>query len=92
MGQRIAVISAVHEELAEILQLMPDEQKRVAGGRTFWSGHLRGHEVVAVYSATGMCTRPKLIAPFHTTRAVGRGASSVSLEGAWAIGGSCKGG
>ena len=28
--------------------------------------------VVAVYSATGMCTRPKLMAPFQTTRAVGR--------------------
>lgn len=24
---RVAVISAVHEELAEILQLMPDERK-----------------------------------------------------------------
>ena len=53
MGQRIAIISAVHEELAEILQLMPDEQKRVAGGRTFWSGHLQGHEVVAVLSGIG---------------------------------------
>lgn len=53
MGQRIAVISAVHEELAEILQLMPDEQKVIAAGRTFWTGHLQGHEVVAVLSGIG---------------------------------------
>jgi adenosylhomocysteine nucleosidase len=53
MGQRIAIISAVHEELAEILQLMPDEQKVLAGGRSFWTGHLQGHEVVAVLSGIG---------------------------------------
>lgn len=53
MAQRIAIISAVHEELAEILTLMPDEQKIVAGGRDFWQGSLQGHEVVAVLSGIG---------------------------------------
>lgn len=53
MGQRIAIISAVHEELAEILALMPDEHKVVAAGRTFWVGRLQGHEVVAVLSGMG---------------------------------------
>ena len=53
MGQRIAIISAIHEELAEILQLMPDEQKVLAGRRCFWTGHLQGHEVVAVLSGIG---------------------------------------
>ena len=53
MGQRIALISAVHEELAEILQLMPDEHQVALGGRTYWQGHLQGHEVVAVLSGIG---------------------------------------
>jgi adenosylhomocysteine nucleosidase len=53
MGQRIAIISAVHEELSEILALMPDEKQTVIGGRTFWSGHLQGHEVVTVLSGMG---------------------------------------
>jgi len=50
---RVAVISAVHEELAEILQLMPDERKVTVAGREFWQGHLQGHEVVAVFSGIG---------------------------------------
>lgn len=53
MGQRIAVISAVHEELAEILALMPDEQRTIAAGREFWRGHLQGHEVLAVLCGIG---------------------------------------
>lgn len=53
MGQRIAIISAVHEELAEVLALMPDEQKTTLGGREFWHGHLQGHEVIAVLSGIG---------------------------------------
>lgn len=50
---RIAVISAVHEELSEILQLMPDERKETVAGREFWHGHLQGHEVVAVLCGIG---------------------------------------
>lgn len=53
MGQRIAIISALHPELAEVLALMPDEHKRSLGGRTFWSGHLHGHDVVATLSGMG---------------------------------------
>ncbi len=53
MGQRIAIISAVHEELAEVLTLMPDERKIALAGRDFWQGHLQGHEVVAVLSGMG---------------------------------------
>ena len=53
MGQRIAIISAVREELAEILSLMPDEQPVRAGNREFWQGHLQQHEVVAVLSGIG---------------------------------------
>jgi adenosylhomocysteine nucleosidase len=48
-----AIVSALHEELAAVLNLMPDEQQQAAGGRTFWSGHLHGHDVVAVLSGIG---------------------------------------
>ena len=53
MGQRIAIISALHEELAELLALMPDEHRTGAAGRQFWRGHLHGHEVIAVLSGIG---------------------------------------
>lgn len=53
MGQRIAIISALHEELAELLALMPDEHKTTVAGRQFWRGHLHGHEVIAVLSGIG---------------------------------------
>lgn len=53
MGQRIAIISALHEELAELLALMPDEHMSTVAGRQFWRGHLHGHEVVAVLSGIG---------------------------------------
>lgn len=53
MSQRIAIISALHEELAEVLGLMPDERKVTLAGRDFWQGHLQGHEVVAVLSGIG---------------------------------------
>ena len=49
----LAVVSAMHEELAAVLALMPDERKQVAGGREFWHGHLHGHEVIAVLSRIG---------------------------------------
>jgi len=53
MAQRIAIVSALHAELAEVLALMPDEHKRRVGGRTFWTGHLHGHDVVLVLSGMG---------------------------------------
>lgn len=49
----IAIVSAMHEELAAVLALMPDEQRRRAAGRDFWVGHLHGREVVAVLSRIG---------------------------------------
>ena len=50
---RIALVSAMHEELAEVLARMPDEQKTVVAGREFWVGHWHGHDVVAVLSRIG---------------------------------------
>lgn len=49
----IAIVSAMHEELAAVLALMPDEQRQVAAGRAFWRGHLHGEDVVAVLSRIG---------------------------------------
>ena len=48
-----AIVSALHEELAAVLGLMPDEQPQRVGGREFWCGHLHGQPVVAVLSGIG---------------------------------------
>ena len=50
---RTAIVSALHDELAGVLALMPDERKQVVGGREFWVGHLHGQDVVAVLSGIG---------------------------------------
>ena len=50
---RTAIVAALHDELASVLDLMPDEHKLSVAGREFWVGHLHGHEVVAVLSGIG---------------------------------------
>jgi adenosylhomocysteine nucleosidase len=50
---RIALISAMHEELSAVLARLPDEQKTTVAGRDFWIGHWHGHEVVVVLSRIG---------------------------------------
>ncbi|MEZ5644926.1 MAG: 5'-methylthioadenosine/adenosylhomocysteine nucleosidase [Burkholderiaceae bacterium] len=50
---RTAIVSALHDELASVLALMPDERRQVVGGREFWVGHLHGQDVVAVLSGIG---------------------------------------
>jgi adenosylhomocysteine nucleosidase len=50
---RTAIVSAMHEELAAVLALMPDEHKQLVAGRDFWAGHLHGHDVIAVLSRIG---------------------------------------
>jgi adenosylhomocysteine nucleosidase len=49
----IGIMSAMHEELAAVLDAMPDEQRVRVAGRDFWVGHWHGHEVVAVLSRIG---------------------------------------
>ena len=72
--RRIALISAMHEELAAVLARMPDEQKSIVAGREFWVGHWHGHEVVAVLSRIGKVaaatTATTLIERFGVTRIV----------------------
>lgn len=49
----IGIMSALHEELAAVLALMPDEACRRTAGRDFWVGHWHGCPVVAVLSRVG---------------------------------------
>jgi adenosylhomocysteine nucleosidase len=69
-----AIVSAMHEELAAVLELMPDERMQVAGGREFWLGHLHGQPVVAVLSRIGKVaaatTATALIERFGVARIV----------------------
>jgi adenosylhomocysteine nucleosidase len=71
---RIAIVSAMREELRALLEQMPDEAPQVRGGREFWVGHLHGHEVVAVLSGIGKVaaatTATLLCAEFGVERAV----------------------
>ena len=71
---RIALVSAMHEELAAVLARMPDEQKTVVAGREFWVGRWHGHEVVAVLSRIGKVaaatTTTALIERFGVSRIV----------------------
>jgi adenosylhomocysteine nucleosidase len=71
---RIALVAALHEELASVLALMPDEHKESFGGRDFWVGHLHGQEVVAVLSGIGKVaaatTATLLIQQFGVNRIV----------------------
>jgi len=50
---RIAIVSAMQEELAAVLALMQEQQKQTVAGRDFWLGELHGREVVVVLSRIG---------------------------------------
>ncbi|AMO23364.1 5'-methylthioadenosine/adenosylhomocysteine nucleosidase [Ramlibacter solisilvae] len=71
---RTAIVSAMHEELSAVLDLMPDEQRQEAAGREFWVGHLHGQDVVAVLSRIGKVaaatTAAVLIERFRVDRIV----------------------
>lgn len=74
---RIALVAALHEELASVLALMPDEHKEAVGGRDFWVGHLHGQQVVAVLSGVG-----KVAAATTATLLIQRfGVSSIVFTG-----------
>jgi adenosylhomocysteine nucleosidase len=71
---RTAIVSAMHEELAAVLELMPDEHRQRVAGREFWVGHLHGQEVVAVLSRIGKVaaatTAAVLVERFNVDRIV----------------------
>jgi adenosylhomocysteine nucleosidase len=70
----IAIVSAMHDELSHLLDLMPDEHKETRAGREFWFGHLHGHDVVLVLSGIGKVaaatTATLLIEHFHASQIV----------------------
>ena len=72
--RRIAIVSAMHQELAALLAAIPDEAPRLRAGRKFWIGHLDGHEVVAVLSGVGKvaaaATATLLAGEFGVERAI----------------------
>src|SRR5580765_2986742 len=49
----IAVVGALHDELAELLAALAGAQQVRVAGRDFWCGHLEGWPVVAVLSRVG---------------------------------------
>ena len=71
---RTAIVSAMQEELAAVLALMPHEGKQVAAGREFWVGALHGREVVVVLSRIGKVaaatTAAVLVERFHVDEIV----------------------
>lgn len=70
----LAIVAAMHQELAAVLALLPDEHKTVVAGREFWRGHLHGHAVIAVLSRIGKVaaatTATTLIAHFGVRQIV----------------------
>src|SRR5688500_18081243 len=83
---RTAIVAAMHQELAAVLALLPDEQKQVAGGRDYWVGHLHGQEVVTVLSRIGKVaaatTATALIERFEVDRIVFTGVAGGLGRGA----------
>lgn len=67
-------MAALHPELSEVLQRLPDEQRQRTAGRDFWCGHWHGHTVVAVLSRIGKVaaatTATALIERFGVTHIV----------------------
>jgi adenosylhomocysteine nucleosidase len=51
---RLAIVSAMDEELRGLLASLPDAQCIKRAGREFWVGHLNGQPVVLVRSLIGM--------------------------------------
>ncbi len=70
----LAIMAAMREELAAVLDLMPDERKVQAGGRDYWHGHLHGHEIITVLAGIGKVaaatTATALIERFGASRIV----------------------
>ena len=77
IAPRIGIMAAMPQELQAVLALMPDEHRETVAGRSFWPGHLAGHDVVAVVSGIG-----KVAAATTATLLIERfGASCVLFTG-----------
>lgn len=80
-----AIVSAMREELAAVLALMPDEHRQLVAGREFWRGHLHGEPVIAVLSRIGKVsaatTATVLIERFGVGRIVFTGVAGALAPG-----------
>lgn len=50
---RLGIVSALREELDDVLQRLHDAHREPCAGREFFVGHLHGHEVVVTLSRVG---------------------------------------
>jgi adenosylhomocysteine nucleosidase len=73
-GTRLGIVSALHEELAAVLEDIPNTHCQRAAGRDFYTGQWHGREVVAVLSRIGKVaaatTATALIEHFGVTQIV----------------------
>ncbi len=80
-----AIVSAMREELAAVLALMPDEHRLLVAGREFWHGHLHGEPVIAVLSRIGKVaaatTATVLVERFGVSRIVFTGVAGALTDG-----------
>ncbi|MBA4263261.1 MAG: 5'-methylthioadenosine/adenosylhomocysteine nucleosidase [Comamonadaceae bacterium] len=53
MGSPLAIVAAMHEEIAGLVAHMPDGQRERHAGRDFWRGHLHRQPVVVVLCGIG---------------------------------------
>ena len=85
MTQRIAIVSAMQQELQALLDHMPDEAPVRVAGREFWVGHFEGREIVAVLSRIGKVaaatTATVLLTRFDVDRIVFTGTAGGLGEG-----------
>jgi adenosylhomocysteine nucleosidase len=82
---RIAVVSAMPEELGALLEAMPPGEVILRGGRRFWLSSWCGHEVVAVLSRIGKVaaatTTTLLLSEFGVDRVLFTGVAGGLGEG-----------
>lgn len=50
---RLAIVSAMREELSAVLDSIENSERQQVAGREFWLGRLHGHDVVAVQARIG---------------------------------------
>jgi adenosylhomocysteine nucleosidase len=69
---RIAIVSAMREELVAVLAQVQSAQKQTVGKREYWLGNLYGHEVIVVLCGIGKVaaatTATTLIAHFNVNQ------------------------
>lgn len=70
----IGIISAMHDELAELLHILEDKKTTVLGNREYYSGYIGSKKVVIVFSKWGKVaaaiTTTALISNFHPTEII----------------------